>query len=475
MRHATLLLLAALAASLIAPVSAQAATATTTTLDVPSGTRYGSFTVSAHVTPAPQPTDGFIPAVMFIVDGGGGLPAPLDSNGDASTELSLSAGSHTVKASFGPFAAWDASESSTKSVQVGIPTQISLESNRNPALSTQSVTISATVSPSSVTGGTLTIVDAFDGSTIATGSVGPGDTTVAFTGLFDAGNHVLSATYTGHGDFGPSEDGLTQTIQPDSGVDATAGVQFATFYPFRDTYRDTNALRGTLREPASVVIRVYTPSNVLFRTFDLGHRVVGAYSHAWNGRNAAGAILRAGTYRIVQRITDDAGNVKTATFRVAISHKRLRWTTSSITLYGSQIRAAADPGNGYISPSRSAYYRGVRLNSGRAGVAVAYRFVAKSALRYGNTITFRVLGRSTNGTRVAEGLWNHSYCPPLGVDCYDQTLMGPSYRWWSMSASSELHLHGRTAWGLVSVQYAGTVRSFDVAKVRLTYRWAVLR
>ncbi len=474
MRHATFVLVVALVATLATPIAARAATATTTTLDVPSGTQYGSFTVSAHVTPAPQPTGGFIPAVSFIVDGGGGLPAPLDSNGDASTELSLSAGSHTVKASFGAFADWEASESAAKTVQVGIPTQTSLTSNRNPALSTQSVTITATVSPSSVTGGTVTIADAFDGSTIATGSVAPGDTSVAFTGLLDAGSHALTATYTGHGDYGPSEDGLTQTIQPDSGVDAMAGVQYATFYPFRDTYRDTNALRGTLREPASVVIRVYTPSNVLFRTFDLGHRGVGAYTYSWNGRNAAGAILKAGTYRIVQRITDDAANVKTATFRVAISHKRLRWTTSSITLYGSQIRAAADPGNGTISPSRSAYYRGVRLNSGRAGVAVAYRFTVKAALRYGNTITFKVLGRSPNGTKVAEGLWNRTYCPPLGVDCYDQKLMGPSYRWWSIGASSAQHLDRRTAWGLVSVPYAGGARSFDVAKVRLTYRWAVL-
>jgi Big-like domain-containing protein/flagellar hook capping protein FlgD len=474
MRYATFVLLAAIAASLTAPTSVQAATATSTTLDVPSGTQYGSFTVTAHVTPVPQPTDGFIPGVSFIVDGGGGLPAPLDANGDASTELSLAAGPHTVKARFGAFFDWEASESAAAAVQVGIATQIALESNRNPALTTQSITITATVSPSSVTGGTVTIVDALDSSTIASGAVGPGSTSLSFTGLLAAGNHVLTATYTGHGDYGPSQDGLTQTVQPDSGVDATAGVQYATFYPFRDTYRDTNAIRGTLREPASVLIRVYTPSNVLFRTFDLGHRGVGAYSYTWNGRNAAGSILRAGTYRIVQRITDDAANVKTTTSRVAISHKRLRWTTSSITLYGSQFRAAADPGNGYISPSRSAYYRGVRLNSGRVGVAVAYRFTVRSALRYGNTVTFRVLGRSPNGTKAVEGLWNRAYCPPLGVDCYDQKLMGPSYAWWSISGGSGLHLDGRTAWGLVSVPYTGAVRSFDVAKVRLTYRWAVL-
>ena len=123
MRHA-MLMIAVFIASFAAPAAAQAATATTTTLDVPSGTQYGSFTVTAHVTPAPQPTNGFLPGVLFIVDGGGGLPAPLDSNGDASLELSLDPGSHTIKASFGPFADWEASESAAEGVQVGVATQV---------------------------------------------------------------------------------------------------------------------------------------------------------------------------------------------------------------------------------------------------------------------------------------------------------------------------------------------------------------
>jgi len=35
-------------------------------------------------------------------------------------------------------------------------------------------------------------------------------------------------------------------------------------------------------------------------------------------------------------------------------------------------------------------------------------------------------------------------------------------------------IDARTAWGLVYVPYDGNIRSFDVAKVRFTYRWAVL-
>ena len=49
-------------------VTFAAVTPTTTTLEVPHGTQYGTFTVTAHVRPAPQPLNGFLPGVGFIVN-----------------------------------------------------------------------------------------------------------------------------------------------------------------------------------------------------------------------------------------------------------------------------------------------------------------------------------------------------------------------------------------------------------------------
>lgn len=456
------------------PLAVRAATPTTTTLDVPSGTQYGSFTVTAHVTPAPQEVGGFIPAVVFVVDGTSTFPAPIDPNGDASTPLQLAVGSHTIVARFAAFHDWDASESAPATVVVGTPTSITLTSSRNPAIATQSITVTATLDRI-VSGGTLTIVDAFDSTTLASADVGPGTSSVSFTGRLPIGDHQLAARYSGHRDFGPSEAQLHQVITADAAVDASARVQYTTFYPYRDGYRDTNVISGVLREPASVLIRIYAPSGALFRTVNLGKRPVGAYRYTWSGKSASGALLRVGTYRVVQRITDEAMNVRTVSTRVVLSAKRLRWTTTSITLTGSRYWGAADPGNGYVSTARSAYARGVRLYSGRAGVAVAYRFTLRSATRYGSTVTFKVLGRSPNGTRVVEGLWNRASCPPAYVGCYDTKSMGPSYRWWSISGSSGLHVEGRTAYGLVAVPYSGGPRSFDIARVRLVYRYAVLR
>ncbi len=456
-------------------VTFAAVTPTTTTLDVPGGTQYGTFTVTAHVRPAPQPLNGFLPGVGFIVNGNLSGVAPLDSAGDGSTQLSLPAGSYSIVASFDGLGDYQASQSAASTVNVGIGTTIGLGSSLNPALSTQPVTITATVSPGTITGGTLSIVDAFDGSTIASGAVGPGSTSVAVTRPFAAGDHPLTASYSGDGDYGPSTANLDQTVNADTGVDAS-GVRpdLATFYPYADGYRDVDYIREQLNETAAVLIRIYNPSGSLIKTFDLGTRAPGSYVSTWNGRNASGAILPEGTYKVVQRLTDVASNVLTVTSSVVISKKKLIWTTATISRHGYQYAAAADPGSGSISRSKSAYSGGVLLNSGTAGVAVAYKFTLHAGVAYSSNITFGVLGRSPNGRTAAEGLWNRSYCSPAYTGCYDYKSIGPGYQWWNMKASSGLHVSARTAYGIIVVPYTGVVRKFDVNKVRLVYRWAVL-
>ena len=119
----------------------------------------------------------------------------------------------------------------------------------------------------------MTIVDAFDGSTIASGAVDSGTTSLGVTKVFATGAHALTATYSGDGDYAPSEAHLTQTINADTAVAAIGlGVAFPTFYPYRDAYRDTEGIRGRLNETASVVIQIYGPSGSLIKTVNLGTR-----------------------------------------------------------------------------------------------------------------------------------------------------------------------------------------------------------
>ena len=467
-----------------APV-AMAVTATTTTIDVPSGTIYATpmyggpvanVPVTAHVRPIPVLTGGYVPAVAFAVDGGSRIPAPLNQDGDAPFTLQLPPGPHSVVAFFGPIEDWGASESAPAAVTVGVGTTMELASSLNPALSTEAVTITATVTPAAgdPSGGTVTIVDAFDGSTIASGPVGGGTKTVTVTRLFEVGAHPLTATYSGDGDFGPSEATLRQVVNADTGVLVSSlGVQYATFYPVVDTYRDTVAIRGSLGEPATVRILVYSPTGRRVRTSSLGALANGAYSWAWDGRSSSGTLLAAGKYKIVQEITDTASNVRRATFYVNLSRKYLHWSTHTITLNGAQFGISGKAGTGAVSKAKSAYDRGVRISSGSEWAAVRYTFALRAATVY-RPLAFKVLGRSPNGTGAWAGLWNRSYGSALNIDNYDARWVGPGYAWYSISLDSGSHRKGRTSYGEVVAINDGGTRVFDISKVRLTYRYGVL-
>ena len=458
------------------PVSAS--TATVTTLDVPSGQQYGAFPVTAHVRPAPQPANGFIPGVSFVVSGNVSGAAPLDANGDGSTQLTLPPGTYSIVASFDGFGDWQPSASAPASVPVGIGTTIDLSSSLNPALNSEPVTIQAIVSPNSGTlsGGTVSIVDAFDGSTIASKALGPQANSVSITRTFAPGSHPLTATYTGHEANGPSSASLEQSIVADTAVAASnLDVSYATFYPVVDGYRDTETIRGRLNEPASVVVRIYSPAGSRVDSADLGLLDAGDYAISWDGRTAAGTILPEGTYRIVQRLTDRVANVKKATFSVALSHKKLVWTSATITRSGSQFSASGHGGTGFVSLTKSPYDRGVRISSGSGWASVQYSFTLHSAVEYSN-LTIRVLGRSPNGRKVFEGLWNPNYGSSLNAANYDGELVGPSYDWWRVALPPSNHRKGRSVFGeVLAVNDGGFARKFDVAKVQLVYRWAVLR
>ena len=471
-------LFAVLVATTMAAPAVRAGTPTTTTLEVPANAVYGPFTIVGHVRPAPQPNQGYIPALGLLVNGVLNAAAPLDTNGDGSTQLNLPPGTYEIVATFGPFGEWDASQSAPATVTVGVATQVQLASSLNPALSSDTVTITATVVPSDpgLSGGTLSIVDAFDGSTIASGPVGGDTLSVSVGRRFAAGSHVLTASYSGDGAFGPSEASLTQVSEADAAVLASGlGIQYSTFYPVKDGYRDTVAIRGILGETARVQLEIRNAStNKLVRSVDLATRAAGAYSWAWNGRNASGALLAAAKYKVVQRLTDTVGNKKAATFYVNLSHRKVTWYTHTITKYGDQYGATGDPGSGYVSQSKSSYGRGVRISSGTSWAGVRYTFALRTATVY-KPLTFKVLGRSPNGTEGWGGLWNRTYGSAANGSSYDLFQVGPAYKWYSKAFDPTAHRSGRTTYGEVLVVWDGYTELFDIAKVQLTYRYGVLR
>jgi hypothetical protein len=115
----------------------------------------------------------------------------------------------------------------------------------------------------------------------------------------------------------------------------------------------------------------------------------------------------------------------------------------------------------------------VRISSGTSIAGVRYTFTLRSAVVY-KALTFKVLGRSPNGTYGFAGLWNRGYGTPNNAGNYDVRMVGPSYKWYSISLDPSSHRSGRTVYGEVVVAYYGGGKTFDIAKVQLTYRYAVL-
>jgi hypothetical protein len=462
--------------SMAAPPAAQAVnTATTTTIDAPAGPAPTTFSITAHVRPSPYDAGAIGRCVSVDLDGENLICLPIDENGDVSRQFTgVAVGTHTVHAAWGGAVGFDAS-SAQATVQVGRTTTTSVAISTHTAVDTQPVSLTGTVTPESggPCGGSLTFTDASAGSDIGTVSLDPATGIGTLVHTFPIGTHSITATFLGGPDCMTShytEYEMLQVTDDKAVVASGLGLEWKTFYPVKDSYRDTVAVRGTLGERAHIVITIRNAAGTLVRTRDLGTRSAGAYSWAWSGRNDSGTLLPAGTYTVRQRIADVAGNTKTWNGAVVLSRKSLHWHGQTVTRAGDSYTYYWDPGAGWVSTARSAYDHGVRLHSQGEFAAVRYAYRLHSATRY-STLTFRVLGRSTNGLQALAGLWNGKD-PAVYAKSFDMSEIGPAYKWWSKT-QSQAHRSGTLTYGVVLVP-ADPATTFDVEKVQLVYRYATL-
>ena len=101
-------------------------------------------------------------------------------------------------------------------------------------------------------------------------------------------------------------------------------MQYATFYPVVDAYRDTDKFSGIRSEPLSVEISIYNSGATRVRN-DALPRASGAYSWTWKGKNNAGTLVASGKYKVVQKLTDTHANSLTVTRYVTVSHKTIHY------------------------------------------------------------------------------------------------------------------------------------------------------
>jgi hypothetical protein len=178
------------------------------------------------------------------------------------------------------------------------------------------------------------------------------------------GVHTITARYNGSFAGAVSTSApIAITVNPDTAVHATFTRSLSTFYPTKDSYRDTVALGGVLGETATVSVRVYSSTGALKRAWSLGSKPYGKYSVAWNGRTASGTQVPAGTYTVKALFKDVPGHLLTLTTKVVVNWRAVKWLTgTAIIRYGDQFSYYGTPGAGLYKSSD--YSRGRILDSG---------------------------------------------------------------------------------------------------------------
>ncbi len=290
------------------------------------------------------------------------------------------------------------------------------------------------------------------------------------------GTRRFVATYSGDATHEGSTSPVFKLVVVGDDVDASGvGLQYATFYPVKDGYRDTVAIRGTRSEPIAVQIRVYSPTGKVVRSASVASGS-GAYTYPWNGRTSSGSVLAAGTYRVVQTLTDAFGSKAAYTDYVKVSRKKLVEHTTYVTKRGSSISAKGAGGSASVSVSTTAGYAKLKAGNDRALAGWEFKLPAATIYR---SMRFQAQTRTGFGVPSSSiAIQAFNVCPRTTGkwyrNCFDhwQSIgnASGSLAWYSTAGSVTSDRAGRYVRGLVDVPYGTTY----VYKVRVRIAYAVL-
>ena len=276
---------------------------------------------------------------------------------------------------------------------------------------------------------------------------------------------------------GATSDPFEVVVQENTVHASGLAVQYSTFYPVKDGYRDTVAIIGTRDEELDVTIRIYSPGGTLLTTKTIGTGT-GAYSYVWNGRKSDGSVRPSGKYKITQQLEDEAGASETSTFFVTLSKKKLTWHSDTITKKGSSISAFGEDGRGSVSKSGGTIRLKTPDGFGGDWSGVGYQFSLKSGLGYKDVTVAVYAKRGFVGGPVAEiGAQDFDDCPLSGTwdgGCFDHwKSMGNASntaKWYTTRELADANVSGTKVRSMVS-NGSGTTY---VYKAKVTYKYATL-
>jgi hypothetical protein len=265
-----------------------------------------------------------------------------------------------------------------------------------------------------------------------------------------------------------------------NGVNAhDVGLEYSTFYPIKDGYRDTVDVQGYRDEDASVEIKIYNPAGSLIKTASVPLGLAD-YAWAWNGRNGAGDVLPSGEYKVKQILTDAYDSTKTFTDFVTLSKKKLIWHSASITKDGDAFAASGKDGDGSVAVNKSAGVVRLRTPDGFGGdwSGVGYQFSLKDAVAYkGVKLSVYTTRDLVGGPSTQIGAQDFDDCAySTGTwqeGCFDkwESIDFSTTRIWTRTnALAERHFAGRKVRSMVS---NGSGTTF-IYKAKVTYKYATL-
>jgi hypothetical protein len=209
------------------PLTITPADTTTTVTSSQNPSVFGQ-TVTFTATVAVTPPGGGTPtgSVIFTIDGNPQAPVPLTGNQASITLSSLAVGSHTVSATYtNTDGDYSGSTSSTLTQVVNkANTTTTLTGAPNPSTTGQTVTFNATVAPVSPGAGTLsgTVTFTIDGNPQPPVTL-VGNQASLSTNTLTAGTHVVTAAYSGDGNFnGSTSNTVTQVVAVSPNTSLTA-------------------------------------------------------------------------------------------------------------------------------------------------------------------------------------------------------------------------------------------------------------
>ena len=328
--------------------------------------------------------------------------------------------------------------------------------------------LTAVVSPATAgfdTDATIDFVDAnLSGDDCLNVPVDPGNVTTCLIDLPHVGDHSYTATYSGNTTLaGSVSDPATDfTVVADT-VDATGvGVNYGTFYPVKDKYKDTLKISGNRQELIAVTIRIYNSKDKRVALVTKP-QATGGYSFSWNGK-VGKKVLPAGKYRIVQTLVDSAGTTKVVTKYANLSHKKLVTVTRTISKNGAAVAAGTI---GHIYKAGHAAH----IKAGSSGAVAGWQFKIPSAISY-KSITFRAnVAAHLAAPPSLIAMQNFNICTGWDAGCVDRIKAignsSGSAKWYSTKGSPSPHRNGRIVRGLAGVG-TGSIYVYKV-QVKVTY------